>query len=388
MNILTFTTLYPNAVQPQHGIFVENRLRHLAASGRVDVRVVAPVPWFPFRAAAFGRYATFAKIPAGETRSGLDVLHPRSPVIPKIGMNVAPLLLYASVRPVIRRMMKSGFEIDLIDAHFFYPDGVAAVMLGRSLRKPVVVTARGTDINLYPSYVLPGRMIRWAADKAAGVITVSQALKDTLVDIGADPMRIHVLRNGVDLEMFRPVDRVAAGERLGLLSVGHLIPQKGHDLVIRALSQLPEATLVIVGEGPEEAALKTLANSLGLNSRVKFLGPIDHDRLHEVYGAADVLVLASSREGLPNVVLEAMACGTPVVASDIGGTREIVTAPAAGVLLSGRTPEAIAAAVRNLRASPPDRSETRAFAENFSWDRTTQGQLDLFGEILETPPGG
>lgn len=388
MRILTFTTLYPSSVRPHSGVFVENRLRHLLSEGSVEARVMAPVPWFPWRGKAFGRYAMMARVPAEERRFGITVLHPRYPLIPRIGMTTAPFLMYAAIRSVVTKLLESGYDFDLIDAHYFFPDGVAAAMLGKWLGRPVTITARGTDINLIPRYRVPRRLIRWAADNAAGVVAVCEALRDEIARIGVDSSRVLVLRNGVDLDTFRPIDRIVARGELGLqgpvlLSVGHLIPRKGHDLVIRALLEVPTARLLIVGEGPIEASLKRLADSLGLAQRVRFLGPVAHERMCEVYSAADVLVLASDREGWPNVLLEAMASGTPVAATNVWGIPEVVATRAAGVLISERNPGAIACAVRNVLAAPPARSETRAYAERFSWDETTRGQLALFRSIVE-----
>lgn len=387
IRVLTFTTLYPNSIQKNHGVFVENRLRHLVASGQISARVVAPVPWFPFRSRALGRYADFAQVPFEETRFDIEIHHPRYPVIPKIGMTLAPFLLYWATRNALERQLASGFNFDLIDAHFFYPDGVAAALLGKHFKKPVVITARGTDINLIPRYTLPRRMIRWAADNATGLVTVSEALKRELEILGVDPERILVLRNGVELSVFKPMDRDAARKQLGfqgltVLSVGHLIPRKGHELVIKALTTLPDANLVLVGEGPEQSSLVNLARELGVADRVRFLGQIEHERMCEIYNAADVLVLASDREGWANVLLESMACGTPVVASSVWGTPEIVRSPAAGLLLPDRQPQTIARSIRALLQNPPGRAETRAYAEKFDWSQTTQGQLDLFREIL------
>jgi glycosyltransferase involved in cell wall biosynthesis len=209
-----------------------------------------------------------------------------------------------------------------------------------------------------------------------------------LIDIGVPAGRIQVLRNGVDLDVFAPRDRLSARRQLGinpsgpvLASVGWLIPRKGHDLAIQAAALLPEANLLIVGEGPEDAALRRLAERLGVAGRVHFLGTMPQQHLPTVFNAADVLVLASSREGLPNVILEALACGTPVVATAVWGTPEVVAIPVAGRLVEERSPEALGRAVRDLLADPPARAAVRAYAERFAWGPTTAGQIRLFRSI-------
>ena len=387
LRLLTFSTLFPNAAAPSHGIFVENRLRHLLASGEAETRVIAPVPWFPSRNPRFGAYSAYAAAPRREHRHGIDIDHPRYPLIPKIGMTITPALLYLWALPAVRRLLASGYDFDLIDAHYFYPDGVAAAVIARRLGKPVTITARGTDINLIPAYSLPRRQILWAAARAQGMITVCQALKDEMATLGIDSDRITVLRNGVDLDLFRPADRDSLRSRSGLtrptlISVGHLIERKAHDLVIEALPHLPEFELLIVGDGPEDAKLRALAARLNVADRVQFMGRRPHDELPGLCAAADALVLASSREGWANVLLEAMACGTPVVASNVWGTPEVVAVPEAGRLMAERTGKSIAEATADLFANLPDRAATRRYAEGFSWDATTRGQLDLFRGIL------
>lgn len=387
MKILTFSTLFPNAQKPGHGIFVETRLRHLIASGQVEARVVAPVPWFPLHHARFGNYAEYAKVPAQEQRSGIEVLHPRYPVLPKVGMNLAPSLLAAGARASVARLLDQGFDFDLIDAHYFYPDGVAAAMLGKYFNKPVVITARGSDITLFPSYRLPRKMIGWAAGRAAAVITVCSALRDEVVALGVDPDKVVSLRNGVDLQLFQPVERAAVRARLGLarftlLTVGHLVPVKAQELAIAALPELPDVELLIAGSGPRRDTLDQLARALDVGDRVRFLGAVPQAQLRDYYGAADALVLPSEREGWANVLLEAMACGTPVIASRVWGTPEVVAAPEAGLLMDERSGAGVARAVRALRADYPERAATRRYAERFSWDDTTAGQLGLFTRIL------
>src|SRR6185312_8217526 len=245
----------------------------------------------------------------------------------------------------LRRMMAGGVRFDAIDAHYAYPDGVAAIWLGQRLGLPVAVTARGTDVNLIPQYRVPRLLIRHAIRGATALIAVSAALKEVLVELGAPPDKVTVLRNGVDTALFRPpADRDAARNALGLtgptlLSVGYLVERKGHHRTIEALRQLPAFTLMIAGEGPERPRLEALIAQYGLQNRVRLLGPRPHAELPALYGAADALVLASSREGWANVLLESMACGTPVVASNIWGNPEVVQEPAAGVIAEHNTPE-------------------------------------------------
>jgi teichuronic acid biosynthesis glycosyltransferase TuaC len=386
IRILVFTTLFPNAVRPDLGIFVETRLRHLVAGGNVEAKVLAPVPWFPLKDVRWGEWSDWARVPARETRHGIEIRHPRYLNLPKIGMAAHPFLLAAVAWREALRWRREGFDFDLIDSHFFYPDGVAAALIARRLGVPFTVTGRGTDLNLYPRMAWPRRWIRHAAHRADGLITVCEALKAPLVELGEPPERVNVLRNGVDLQRFRPLDRAAARQRFGidgpsLASVGHLIERKGHDFVIRALAQLPGWRLFIAGDGPERARLEALAAAGGVADRVTFLGRRNQDELVQLYNAVDMLVLASDREGWANVLLEAMACGTPVVATRIWGTPEVVATPEAGVLVA-REDGDIARGVRELAAAMPAREATRRYAEGFSWEATTAGLEALFGAIL------
>ena len=387
---LLFSTLFPSSARPFHGLFVETRLRELLKSGKVETRVVAPVPWFPFTGARFGAYGKYAATPRCEQRDGVEIHHPRYFLPPKVGMNVAPWLLAQGAWPTIRRLQAEGFDFDLIDAHYYYPDGVAAALLARRLGKPFVVTARGSDINLIAQFARPRRLILQTAAAANASIGVCQALCQSLADLGAAPEKLQVFRNGVDLERFQPVDRGAARARLSLpltakvlLSVGNLIELKGHHIAIEALARLPSGVfLLIAGAGPDREKLAALAQALGVGERVRFLGQVVNTELKWCYGAADALVLCSSREGWANVLLEAMACGTPVLATPVGGSAEIVTAPAAGRLLEARSPAALASACMALLEHPPDTAAVRRHAEGFSWEATTQAQLGLFQKIL------
>lgn len=395
---LLFSTLYPSEARPTHGIFVETRLRELLKLGAVEVRVVAPVPWFPSRSPRWGDYARIARTPARESRHSIDVLHPRYLLLPKVGMQLAPLTMALGARGAVQQLLDEGFDFDLIDAHYYFPDGVAAAILARWFDRPFCVTARGTDLNLIPAYRLPRAMMHWTAQRAQASIGVCAALMDVLRSWdGIDGKRLHVMRNGVDLERFRPMPPAAMRQELGLadrptlISVGHLIERKGHHLAVEALALLlaqgTDAQLLIVGEGEERPLLESLVRDKGLGERVRLVGSVPNTELARWYSAADVLILASSREGWANVLLEAMACGTPVVATKIWGTPEVVTTDAVGLLVDERSGAGLAAALSRLLGQPRDRAAVRRYAEGFGWAETSQRQVDLFRRLAAERSG-
>lgn len=388
VRVLVFSTLYPNAAQPNHGVFVENRLLHTLGQGGIEATVIAPTPFFPSAHPMFGRYAAFAAAPRREVRNGLEVLHPRYLVVPKIGTAWTPESLFRSGLRAARALQRAGKTFDVIDAHYFYPDGVAAARLGQALKLPVVITGRGSDITLLPETPQARAQIHWAAQEASALVTVCEDLRRRLIGLGAPEAHTLVLRNGVDLKRFTPGDRQAARAALGvdgfvLLSVGSLIERKGHELTIEALSRHPDCTLLLAGQGPLRAELEALAQRLGVADRVRFLGEIPHDELPKVYAAADVMVLASSREGWANVLLESMACGTPVLATDVNGAREIVRSPAAGLLVRNRTAAALAGVLEKLRGNMPSREATRLYAEGFGWEEIARANRALLTAVAD-----
>lgn len=385
---LLFSTLYPSSVRPFHGIFVETRLRELLKSRLIETQVVAPVPWFPSSNPRFGEYAKMAATPTAEEHNGLRVHHPRYLLPPKVGQNIAPFVLAAGALPTIRHMIRDGFDFDLIDAHFWYPDGVAASIIARKLGKPFVCTARGSDINVYRQFAVPQRLLKGALQKSAANIGVSTDLVDQMVSLGAPPERSLAIRNGVDLDRFQPMDRTLARKALGertegllLLSVGNLIELKGHHLVISLLRDFAEARLIVVGVGPMRDELEALAASLGVQDRVTFAGRQPNDTLKTYYSAADVLILASRSEGWANVLLESMACGTPVVATRVNGTPEVVASAVAGQLADVRDSSHLAQALHRLLGDRPEQHEVRRYAEGFSWEHTTRLQCELFSRV-------
>ncbi len=344
------------------------------------------MPWFPFKHKKFVKYAVYANVPRQEEYSGIQIYHPRYPVFPKIGMNIAPLLLAGFTYQLLKKIERKGYNFDLIDAHYFYPDGVAAAILGNWLDKPVMITARGSDINLIPKYYLPRKMIKWAAHRAKKIAAVSESLKCELAGLGLEKSEIEVFRNGVDLNKFRPLNRTRIRQELNLskfvlLSVGNLIELKGHHLVIQAMNKLPDSVLMIVGEGEMRHKLEKLALQSGVGDRVRFLDNVSQSELCKLYNAADVLVLASSREGMANVLLESLACGTPVIATNVGGNREVVQDREVGLILKTRSVEDIVSGIRSLKSSYPSRDSVRKYAETLSWSEISSSIKKSFSEI-------
>jgi glycosyltransferase involved in cell wall biosynthesis len=392
VRIALFSTLFPSSARPTHGIFVETRLRQLLSSGGVDARVVAPVPWFPWTSSRFGLWGRIASTPVVENRHGIDVWYPRYALPPMVGQNIAPLSLALGAYPTLRRFVREGFDFDLIDAHYYYPDGVAAALLGKWLDKPVVITARGSDLNVLGTSWPARRMMRWAGRRAAGSVGVSSALVSILRGWGVDRTRLHVIRNGVDLQRFRPLDRFAARTATGtsgtpvLLCVGNLVEVKGHDLVIEATARLtqtlPNMELIVIGDGPLRDRLQAQAEALGIACRVRFVGTVPNDQLAPWYSAADALVLASRSEGWANVLLEAMACGTPVVATDVGGSAEAIGDSDAGRLVLSRDVGTLADTIARAVSSLTDRGAVRLHAEGYGWEATTLAQLELFRSVV------
>ncbi len=355
----------------------------------VQVKVVAPVPYFPWKGDAFKSYSVFARVPPSEVRSNIYITHPKYPVIPKIGMTISPLSLAVFTKLHLQRIQASGFDFDLIDGYYMYPDGVASVILGLMLGKPVPLTALGSDVSLLSTYKLPRAAIVWAARRSGHVTAVCKALKDGLTRIGVAADHVRVILHGVDLQLFQPAcDRVALRRRLGLdcptlISVGHLIARKGHDIAIRAMSLLAGHRLLVVGDGPEERKLRRLTRDLDLEARVIFLGHVPQSELPLLLGAADALVNCSDREGIANVLLEAMACGTPVAATPIWGSPEVVSSVDAGILFRERSVGAVVEGVCRLLSHPPDRAMTRRHAERFSWRDTAVQHVETIQGVLE-----
>jgi len=392
--LLSISTLYPAPPRPGFGRFVARQLETLAARGDWEVTVINPVGLPPPPLSAMGRYAPLAAIPALESGGPVTVHHPHFLLVPGLSGRFNPWAITRAVLPLARRL-HAETPFDLVDAQFFYPDGPAVARVAQALGLPYAIKARGSDIHLWGDRPAALAQMRSAAAKAAAVLSVSGALAGDMAALGLmAPGGITVHYTGLDHARFQPVPRAEARQRLAdlpglalrptdrlVISVGALLPIKGQALAIRALTSLPsDIQLALAGTGPDEAALRTLAASLGIASRVHFLGSVNHETLPLLLSAADVMVLPSEREGLANAWIEALACGTPLVVPDIGGAHEVLERPAAG-RLAERTPEAIAAAMMDLLAAPPPQADVAACAQRFSWDANAAALAGIYESV-------
>src|SRR5580692_2407422 len=380
MKILTFTSLFPNSVQREFGVFVYQRVAALATRPRNSVHVMAPVPYFPSGISA-KRWSTFSAIPKRESVGSLEVSHPRYPLLPGI-MPLHGLLMYFGCLLEARRLHRKH-HFDCIDGHYIYPDGFAAVLLGKALGIPVFLSARGTDINVFPTFRSIRPLIVWSLRRAAGIVTVSAALKETMATLSIESRKIRVIGNGVDPARFHSLDQKTARSDLRIphecrviISVGSLIPAKSHELVISAMGRLrskrtPRTRLYIIGEGPLRARLTALVSELHLNDEVFLVGKQPNESLKHWFSAGDVSCLASLREGMPNVVLESLACGTPVVATRVGGVPEVLVSERLGILVEP-TLDSLAGGLETALLRPWDREFIAHYAQTRTWDTVAE----------------
>jgi glycosyltransferase involved in cell wall biosynthesis len=392
MKVLVFTSLYPNNVWPNHGVFIKERMAQFAKLDGCEIKVVAPVPYFPASVKSNWRWK-FSQVAHREIRDGIEVYHPRYLMPPKLGMTFYGLLMFAAVLRTIVKIRRT-FDFDLIDAHYIYPDGFAAVLLGFVFKKPVVVSARGSDISQYSDIPIIRQFLRYTLRKATKIIAVCQALRNAMISLGIPASKIIVVPNGVDQDKFYRIPRAEARRRVGLpegkriiLSVGNLIPRKGFDLLIKSVditmngSDHQQLQLIIIGEGPARQELGNLAVSIGRKDAISFAGAIPHNELYLWYSAADCFSLASDREGWPNVILESLACGTPVVATDIWGVPEVISTGSVGIL-TRRTEYAIAEGISVALRKQWSVDEIVGHAAAYSWTGSALAVKRVFETAL------
>lgn len=336
------------------------------------------------------QWRTVAEIPEQEEIGGLTVYHPRYFLVPRISMPWHGISMFLGCLRTVEALHRR-WKIDLLDAHYVYPDGMAAVLLAKYIGVPVAVSARGTDVNLFSTFPLIRPMIRWTLRQADGVLAVSAALKEVMAELGVDRNKIRVVPNGVDATRFQPVPVAEARRALGLperspiiVTVGSLIAVKGHDLLIQAFSKIAQRhdglQLYIIGEGTQRQVLERLVNELGLGGKIHFAGKRPNEELRFWFSAGTVSCLASGREGWPNVVTESLACGTPVVATRVGGVPEILNSEKVGVLVD-RTIDSMAAGLDLALKQTWNRAEISTRTRMRTWDVVAEEIEEFFGGL-------
>jgi teichuronic acid biosynthesis glycosyltransferase TuaC len=365
MRVLIVSNLYPHRHSPDKAVY--NRQQFAALTEYCEVQVIAPVPRFEL---------SKDDVPMYDTIDGIEVSYPRYLVVPKLFQSLYGLLMFISLYRHARHRLKT-FKSDVIFATWAYPDAVAAALLAKANGKPLVIKTHGTDLNYGLKYGLRRLMIRFAMRCALRIVCVSKRLREQLVELGIDPAKIHVLTNGVDSQLFKPTDRDRAraelelgDERRHVLFVGNLVPVKGADLLIRAVSLLPDdVCLHLVGHGCQEADLRIQTESLGVADRVSFHGQRPYEQMPVWQNAVDVFCLPSRNEGCPNAVVEALACGTPVVATDVGAVSQLISNPDQGTIVAPDDAGLLAKALEDQLSRHPPSRITNA---QFTWQQNAR----------------
>jgi glycosyltransferase involved in cell wall biosynthesis len=378
MKTLVLTNLFPTPWDPLRGTF--NRQQFERLGKRVDIDVLTAVDFRQRLAGIRGAVKT----------SGLNCDHFVFFYPPRIGRSLHAACWALSLWWQRGRQIRRA-AYDSVLVSWAYPDGAGAGWLARRMHLPYVVKVHGSDLNVQAEHWLRRRQIRTALRGAAAVVAVSRALADKAISLGADADRVHVLYNGVDAALFSCGSRAEARARLGLsadalmlLYVGNLKASKGCLDLLEAFPALlatqPRARLVFVGTGASREALIARAMVLGCSEQITLVGGVAHESLGDWFRAADLLCLPSHNEGVPNVVLEAMACGTPIVATHVGGIPEVVP-EFAGILVPPQQRDALATALITATRQSWDSVRIAAHAGGFRWDDNVARLENILREV-------
>ncbi len=388
LKILSLTGLYPTKAEPGHGLFVQRRMLHVAALA--EVRIVAPLAMLDYGHPERKLFAQ-AREPFRLQDGPLAVYHPKW-LYPPFGGWTNGYWLAARLLSTLGRIRKE-FPFDLIDAHHAHPIGVAGALLARHFGVPFTVTLRGNE-SKYAESASIRRVMSWTMRRAGRAIGVSKHLTDLAVTLGADPRRARTIPNGVDSEVFYPRERVAARSKLGLpaemklvVSAGSLCERKGHHRVVESLRDEPGVHLAIAGsasrEGNYEPEIRAAVEAAGMGGRVTFLGHCRPSTMAEAMSAADVFCLATRQEGWPNVVHEAMACGAPVVATEVGGIGDMVEGGTRGEVVTFGDAAALRDALGRALRRDWDRAAITAWAHARSWRQVAAEVVREMQELTE-----
>jgi len=392
MNVLALSYLFPNNQHPNYGIFVLNRLSSVAEY--CNVKVLAPIPWFPFRQ-YLPSYTDSSDIPYYEKNTKLEIYHPRFFVIPKFLKWLDGLFYFFGTVSTIMSIKKE-FDIDLIDVHWVYPDIITGYVLSKVFQKPMIVTIRGREVICFGERSFRKKIIDYFLRRSDHIVCLSNELAGIAKDIGIDPNKISVVPNGVDTDVFRPLNKMVCRNELGLpadnkiiLSVGALIEGKGFHRIIECMPDLlrkyPDILLYIIGStGPAGNFKKELINqiqTLALQDKIFLMGARPNHELVKWYNTADVFCLATSGEGSPNVVLEAISCGCPVIASAVGGILEIMCEEFLGNTFDVSDENELRLKLNQFFEKEWNRRRIRSYMEGFSWDWCARKVMGIYQDV-------
>jgi glycosyltransferase involved in cell wall biosynthesis len=391
MKVLLITNIFPNFAEMERGIFTYKIA--MALISKCSLKVIAPLPWVPpFMKRVGGKKFIHADVSPQENWDGLNVYHPRYFLIPKIMGFIHPMFMYMRLLHLAEELNRKE-SIDLINAHWLFPDGVAAAWIARKLRKPLILTGLGCDVNHYPSLPFRQGQIKKALNYSDLITVKGSGLRQKILHMGIQAQKVTVIPNGLDLNQFRIMDKNQVRSRLGihgkgpfLLFVGSFDPVKGGHYLIEALKNMAEdpenfPDLLMVGDGPLKEDLLAQAKNLGIANRVSFLGKRPHHEIPLWMNAADVFCLPSIREGRPNVLLEALACGTPAVASEVGSVPEIIH-ERNGRLAKTSNPQDLAQQLLTCLKQPWDREVIRKTVGTFTWDDCAELYIRAYQKVL------
>lgn len=389
MKILVITSLFPNTMEPEKGMY--NKQQILELSKLCELKVVAPVPWSP-NINIRQQWNLFSRVSQKGSIDGVEVFHPRYFITPKIGRSFYAFLFYISLYRNIKVIYKF-FKFDLIYAPWVYPDGVGSYYIAKKINIPIVTGVLGSDVNVYANYFFRKKIIADALKNSQLVIAVSSALKDKVLSLGVSQDKVKVILNGINSNLFKPCDQEEIKNKLNLskekkyiLFIGNLYAIKGVEFLIESFKNISfnnkNIELLIIGDGDLKEQLIRKVNYLEIRDKVSFLGRKPHNELPDWINCCDVFCLPSIHEGCPNVVLESLACGKPVVASNVGGIPELITSDEYGFLVASGNCKELTAAIQIALEKKWNPELLRKKVADFTWENNAKVLYQEFNKIF------
>jgi len=387
MNLLLVTNLFPTPHDPERGIFTLQLVKRLQK--HCHITVVCPLPWFPNWPILYRleKYAQFAKTPTRYSIDGIDVHSPKYPLLPRVSENRhADFMCMGIQRYILNLHKRIGF--DAVNSQWLYPDSVAVGKVLRKLPIPHIATGLGCDVNHDIYEPIKGDRIISMLNECSAVTVVANSLRDELIGHEIDGRKISVIPNGIDVEQFKILDKNHCRQQLSIhtnmpviLYVGRLSAEKNIKTLIRAgalvINSGNPVELYLVGDGPLEGTLKELVKDLDIEKYVNFVGKVDHSDVSTWMNASDFFCLPSLREGCPNVILEALGSGVPVIASKVGAIPDVVNNNS-GILFTPTDVDELAGSIKKAIERNWSAAEIASSVDRLSWEHAADQYYEVF----------